>query len=144
MMRPATAIRRGALSTGMFEMPFTCPRCGAVSHHPKDEEHGYCGRCHQFVEDMVNAVARTIFDIGKEARDRGCLSLWTVYDHPKDHPGGFIARRFETGGGTPEPVATDHVITGELALIRQSMERCGLYCMQRDSSDPANVVETWL
>jgi hypothetical protein len=29
-------------------MPFTCPRCGAVSHHPKDEEHGYCGRCHEF------------------------------------------------------------------------------------------------
>jgi hypothetical protein len=29
--------------------PFVCPRCGAASYHPKDEEHGYCGRCHQFV-----------------------------------------------------------------------------------------------
>ena len=29
-------------------MSFTCLRCGATSHHPKDEEHGYCGRCHDF------------------------------------------------------------------------------------------------
>jgi endogenous inhibitor of DNA gyrase (YacG/DUF329 family) len=29
-------------------MSFTCPRCGAVSHHPKDKEHGYCARCHDF------------------------------------------------------------------------------------------------
>ena len=27
---------------------FTCPRCQAVSHHPMDLDHGYCGRCHAF------------------------------------------------------------------------------------------------
>jgi hypothetical protein len=32
-------------------MSFTCPRCGAVSHHPKDKAHGYCGRCHEFTGD---------------------------------------------------------------------------------------------
>lgn len=31
-------------------MPITCPRCGAVSHHPKDEQSGYCGRCHDFTD----------------------------------------------------------------------------------------------
>jgi ribosomal protein S27AE len=29
---------------------YTCPDCGAVSYHPKDIEHRYCGRCHQFEE----------------------------------------------------------------------------------------------
>lgn len=29
-------------------MSFTCPRCSRTSHHPKDEEHRYCGACHQF------------------------------------------------------------------------------------------------
>jgi len=29
-------------------MAFTCPRCGRTSFHPKDEEHGYCGYCHDF------------------------------------------------------------------------------------------------
>jgi hypothetical protein len=25
---------------------FSCPCCGAVSHHPDDAAHGYCARCH--------------------------------------------------------------------------------------------------
>ena len=31
--------------------PFVCPRCGFVSHHPKDKEYGYCVRCHVFTGD---------------------------------------------------------------------------------------------
>jgi hypothetical protein len=29
-------------------MPFTCPVCQMTSHHPKDEEHGWCAVCHDF------------------------------------------------------------------------------------------------
>lgn len=29
-------------------MAFTCPICHLTSHHPKDEEYGYCGNCHDF------------------------------------------------------------------------------------------------
>lgn len=25
-----------------------CPRCGSVSHHPKDISERYCGKCHRF------------------------------------------------------------------------------------------------
>jgi len=40
------------------EVPsFTCPRCGAVSHHPKDIEHGYCGRCHDFTGDAIMSAS---------------------------------------------------------------------------------------
>ena len=28
--------------------PFSCPRCGAVSHHPMDALEGYCGACHDW------------------------------------------------------------------------------------------------
>ena len=125
-------------------MSFTCPRCGAVSHNPNDEKHGYCVRCHQFIEDMVVATARSVYDISKAARDRGLLSMWTVYDRPRDHPDGFIARCFETGGGNPEPVATSHAVTGSLDLIRRSMQQCGFYCLKRQAGDHPNVVETWL
>lgn len=31
---------------------FRCPRCQAVSYHPKDIEYGYCGRCHVFTRDL--------------------------------------------------------------------------------------------
>lgn len=95
-------------------------------------------------ENMVIAVARSIYDINKAARDRGLLSMWTIFDRPRDHPDGFIARCFETGGGNPEPVATGYTIMGRLDLIRQCMERCGLYCMTRSPGDHPNVVETWM
>lgn len=28
-----------------------CLRCGAISHHPEDVRHRYCGRCHRFHDD---------------------------------------------------------------------------------------------
>lgn len=36
--------------THVYETPdsFTCPRCGATSHHPMDVKEGYCGRCHDW------------------------------------------------------------------------------------------------
>lgn len=37
----------GAPSRARFE----CPRCGAVSFHPRDIAERYCGRCHVFVDD---------------------------------------------------------------------------------------------
>jgi len=33
---------------GPLYASFTCPRCGAVSYHPEDVRHGYCGRCHDW------------------------------------------------------------------------------------------------
>jgi ribosomal protein L37E len=38
---------------GELSMSFICPRCGAESHHPKDEEHGYCAACHDFTGTPV-------------------------------------------------------------------------------------------
>jgi ribosomal protein S27AE len=31
----------------------TCPRCGAVSHHPEDIAQGYCIRCHWWTSDAT-------------------------------------------------------------------------------------------
>lgn len=33
--------------------PFTCPFCGAVSHHATDAAERYCGRCNLFVDDEI-------------------------------------------------------------------------------------------
>lgn len=35
------------------EPTFQCPRCHSVSYHPKDIQHGYCGRCHDFTGEKV-------------------------------------------------------------------------------------------
>jgi hypothetical protein len=45
---------------------FTCPRCGAVSYHPKDEQHGYCGACHDFTgptDEQAATVAKLVREI---------------------------------------------------------------------------------
>lgn len=33
---------------------FECPKCQSVSYNPNDIANWYCGRCHQFVDDMRN------------------------------------------------------------------------------------------
>lgn len=46
-------------------MAFTCPVCKATSHHPDDERHGYCGKCHAFTASppgsLPNAGATHVF-----------------------------------------------------------------------------------
>jgi hypothetical protein len=54
----------------MIEWPsFVCPICGAKSYHPKDIEHGYCGRCHAFT-----AAEPQMFD-----GERGTYGDWKCY-----------------------------------------------------------------
>lgn len=71
------------------------------------------------------------------------LEMWTVYDHPRDYPQGYIARKFvaDANGARPTP----EVITSPtLALIRESMMRMGRVCLTRDPQDDPNIIETWL
>lgn len=87
---------------------------------------------------------RLIHEASMAARAKNMLSMWTIFDRPKDHPDGHIARCFLTGSGLLEPMPTTSAITGELETIRESMLLCGLYCLTRDPNDHPNVVETWL
>jgi hypothetical protein len=83
-----------------------------------------------------------IFAANSAAIERNALSMWTVYDHPKDFPHTYIARRFEVNGAGA--VATDDTVQGELRIIRKSFARCGMVCLTRSPEDDANIVETWL
>lgn len=54
-------------------MSFTCPRCGMTSHHPKDEEHGYCGACHDFTGD--DTAERALVNL-RRAADEMAVAKW--------------------------------------------------------------------
>jgi hypothetical protein len=69
--------------------------------------------------------------------------MWTVYDHPKDFPNSYVARRFEVGSGHA-PHATTDLVQGELSIIRRSFEQCGLVCLKRKPEDEPQIIETWL
>lgn len=90
----------------------------------------------------AEVMASVIHHASVIARERGVLSLWTVYDHPLDFPDGFIARRHEASAAGS--IASQDVITGELAVIRQAMQMCGLFCMPRADADDRKIVETWI
>ena len=70
------------------------------------------------------------------------MEMWVVYDHPRDHPDGFIARRWlVTGeGGVATPVTRT---AATLDLLRAQLRR-GLVRMQRHPDDDTKIVEIWL
>jgi hypothetical protein len=77
-----------------------------------------------------------------EASQRGKLAIWTIYDRPSDHPEGFIARRFEVGGG--QTTATRDTVVGKLDDIRQAFEKAGLTNICRQEGDEPQIVESWV
>jgi len=79
-----------------------------------------------------------------EAAKRGQLVIWTIYDRPRDHPQGFIARRVEVGAGKPAPTSTDDVLTGDLEELRNMFWNAGLAKRTRQEGDDPHIVESWI
>ena len=71
------------------------------------------------------------------------LSMWTVYDHPRDYPRGFIARRFVVDDGGAR--ATRDVLTNDdLFALRAQLLARGLTVITRMPADDPKIVEVWL
>jgi hypothetical protein len=77
-----------------------------------------------------------------EAARRGVLTIWTIYDRPKDYPQGFIARRFDVGAGGI--VATGTTMIGGLHEMRTWFLRAGLTVIDRQERDEPPIVESWI
>jgi hypothetical protein len=90
----------------------------------------------------MNDTAIAIMEATRAAAKKGILSMWTVYDRPKDHPTEFIVRRFAcTAEG---PIPTLDAYTGPLDLIRESLLQAGLIRLARNPDDEPQIVETWI
>lgn len=72
------------------------------------------------------------------------LSMWTVYDHPKDYPDKYVARRFDIADG--KAAATDSIIiAADLKTLRDILAiEMHLGRLTRSSDDDPKIVETWL
>lgn len=72
------------------------------------------------------------------------MSTWTIYDHPRDFPEGYIARRWDLMDGQEEPVWTPNVFTAmTLEGVREQLP-WGLVPFGRNPGDAPSIVETWL
>ena len=69
--------------------------------------------------------------------------MWTVYDHPRDCPDAFIARRFEVGRSglvaTTETMSSPHIY-----ILREQLAIRGLTPLARSPGDDPCIIETWV
>ncbi len=66
------------------------------------------------------------------------LDIWTVYDHPSDHPDCFVARKFVLDKPTDTLVKAD-----TLEDVRRLLPQ-GLHRIARHVCDDPVIVESWL
>lgn len=71
------------------------------------------------------------------------LNIWTIYDHPRDFPNSFVARRYVVSDG--QSFVTNQIMVGpNLKQIREQMEVRGLHRLPRDPRDDPKIVESWI
>lgn len=71
------------------------------------------------------------------------LSVWTIYDRPRDFPDTYVARRHVVEKGGPR-VTDETMISTSLEALRNEMTRRGFVCIPRQSGDDPNIVESWI
>jgi hypothetical protein len=70
------------------------------------------------------------------------LSIWTVYDHPRDYPNSWVARRFEISN-KGVGITREMFLADTLEELRVLLP-VGLVRLNRQASDDPKIVETWL
>jgi hypothetical protein len=76
--------------------------------------------------------------------DNDRLPMWVVYDHPRDHPDGFIARMWYS---LPRSMSTDRTLTAATIDELRKAIRCqspGVVRIRRHPQDDQCIVEVWL
>jgi hypothetical protein len=71
------------------------------------------------------------------------LHMWTVYDHPRDYPDHYVARRFEVRGGVAA-ATNEAYLAHQLYPLREAMLSMGLTALPRMENDDPCIIETWL
>ena len=70
------------------------------------------------------------------------LAIWTVYKHPRDYPGKYVARKsMATGEGIG--ITRDMFVADSLAEVRALLP-FGLTRLPRQAADDPVIVEVWL
>jgi hypothetical protein len=67
------------------------------------------------------------------------IPIWTVFDHPRDFPDCFLARKFMLDVATTEIMAAP-----TLGELRDRLRAKGLVLVLRSPEDDPRIMETWL
>jgi hypothetical protein len=73
--------------------------------------------------------------------NEGLLTMWTVYDHPADYPGHFVARKWIVDAAGARP-SMEAVFAPTLEQVRAKLPP-DLFCSPRQPGDEPQIVESW-
>jgi hypothetical protein len=72
------------------------------------------------------------------------LSIWTVYDHPRDYPDRYVARQFIVTAGEAEPTLNVIMATDLETLRATLLNELHMHRIPRSERDDPVIVETWI
>jgi hypothetical protein len=76
------------------------------------------------------------------APDRDVLDMWTLYDHPRDFPNSYVARRFVIGNASE--ATGDLIVAPKAEDIRGILYQAGRVRLERHPGDDPVIMEVWL
>lgn len=73
------------------------------------------------------------------------LDVYVIYDHPRDYPNDYVARRFEMDKITND-VFTDPSLEIVRAWVRKRIWKTGMgaFRLSRAAIDDPCIIETWI
>lgn len=96
-----------------------------------------------FAGGYVKALTDLLTALTPEDKPPVSMEMWVLYDHPKDFPKHFVARKWSVMGGELQP--TNQVIASEDAdQIRKVLRDNGLARVEESGQKDPKIMETWL
>jgi hypothetical protein len=71
------------------------------------------------------------------------MSVFVIYEKPKDYPQGYVVRRWEVAMGSMEAQAMESARVATIEEARALIPE-GLFRMDRALEDEPQIVETWI
>jgi hypothetical protein len=93
------------VSAAMTPKSYECPKCHIVSYNPNDVANFYCGRCHQFADDLRNEEVtdfKHITTLKLTRKDCWTLALLALAD--SGNPDWRLVHGWITSTFTGEPI----------------------------------------
>lgn len=91
---------------------------------------------------LRNMASELIASIELIRNDRNALTIWTIYEKPKDFPNSLVARRWKISAGGKK--ATDCIIIGQTLEEVRNLLPYGLTIVPRETNDDPCIVESWI
>lgn len=81
--------------------------------------------------------------MAKPTTEPNLYIIWVVYDHPRDYPNCYVARKWRYDVNPPEPTH-DMIISPSIEKLREMMIDAGLARIHRHPMDDRAIMEIWV